>query len=228
MTDLLEFLQTPLGAGLLGLALLVVGYGYFKLTMSERSKGVLKLLGIVLVAYAALTYMNIPITLEQEQPASVVGDFTVTGSEAHSYVTVDQTSRTFVWNTGYDWSGDAIEGATQATFSFAISRDLGTVGLVQTSAEVVSIPDVYNDTAQTSASLISKTGDQYNAVWTRSTGTGIGSITITIAEDADGVSVSLNLTLCQAAIRNMDVFDFQVIHLDVAGQPWAIEVLLTG
>jgi hypothetical protein len=220
--DLLQFVQTPLGAGLLGLALLVVGYGYFKLTMSERSKGVLKLLGIVLVAYAALTYMNIPITIEQEPPASTISGFTVTGSEAHSYVTVDQASQTFVWNTGYDWSGDAIDGATQATFTFSIARDLGNVGLVQTGAEVVSIPDVYNDTAQTSASLISKTGTQYNAVWTRSTGTGIESITITIAEDADGASVSLNLTLSQAAIRNMDAFDTQVIRL------WAIEVLSTG
>lgn len=228
MTDLIEFLKTPIGAGLLGILLLAVGCGYFKLTMSERTKGFLKLLGIGCLAFTVLTYMGIPITIENNQPSTTVSDFTVTGSESHSYVTVNQDDKTFVWTTGYDWTGEQIEGATQATFTFSITRGLGIIGLVQTSANVATVPNVVNETTDVSASLISKSGEQYDAIWTRSSGSGIGSITITIAEDADGALVSLNLTLNQAAVRNMDLYDTQVVRLDVAGQPWAIEVLQTS
>lgn len=229
MTDLIAFLQTPLGAILSGAAILTIALGYFKIGISERTKGILKLVGVLLIGYGLLSYMNIPITSDQGLPGSVIGSFNVVGSESHSYVVVNQDERVFTWTTAYDHSGDAIVGATQATFSFSISRGLGTVGLVQTSASVVSVPSVFNSTTETSSPLIRKTGNQYDAIWTRADSTsGVGSVTITIGSDSDGTTVSLNLTLGQAGVKSMNLYEIQSVRIEVAGQPWAINVLLTG
>ena len=229
MVELIEFLKSTVGMDLLGLALLILAFDYVKTGISGRTKGLLKVMGIALVAYAALSYSGVQFTLDENQPAATVSGFDVIGSDSHSYITVDQEGKSFTWNTAYDHTADAIVGADQATLTFSISRGLGTVGLVQTSTDVVSVSEVTNDTTDINTPILSKTGTQYNAIWTRSDGsTGIETITVTIAEDADGASVSLNLTLSQGAVRSMALYGTAIIHLDIAGQPWTVSVLEIG
>jgi len=229
MIDIIEFLKTPMGAGLAGIALLAIGFNWIRLNLSKQARGLFKLFGAIALAFAVVVGFNIPITfLSPSQPASTLGDFDVVGSDAHSYIAIDQESQSFTWTTGYNHTSEAIVGATQATFSFSINRGLGTVGTVQTSATVTHIPEVSNSTSGVSASLISKSGSQYNAIWTGPTTTGIETITVTIAEASDGIVLSLNMTLNQGAIKNMATYAVQTISLDVAGQPWTIGVLVTG
>jgi hypothetical protein len=228
MTELVEFLKSTLGLGLLGLVCLIVGFGFVK-GISGRTKQLAKVAGIALVIFAAFSYMNVPITLTDSEPAATVSGFDVVGSESHSYVTVDQAGRTFTWSTAYDHTGEAIIGATQATFVFSITRALGTVGTTQVVADVTLIPDVTNTTTAVSASLISKTGLQYNAIWQRPDSTqAIQTVTATIGESSDGVLLTLNLTINGAAIRNMAQYEIQNINLIVAGEPWTVSVLQTG
>ena len=230
MTDLIEFLKTPVGAGLVGIVLIAIGMGMLKLKISPGTKALCKVLGVLALGYGLAVGFNIPITIgPTNEPGTTVSEFDVIGSESHSYVTVNQDDRTFVWNTAYDHTGDAIVGASQATLSFSITRALGNTGTVQTSASVVSIPDVTNSTTGLSSPVISKSGTQYNAIWQRPDGTqAIMSITATIGESSDGILLSLNLTLSPAGIKNMNLYDMEQISLNVAGESWAISILLTG
>ena len=230
MNDLIEFLKTPVGAGLVGIVLIAIGMGMLKLKISPGTKALCKVLGVLALGYGLAVGLNIPITIGPTNgPATTVSEFDVLGSESHSYVTVDQSGRTFVWTTGYDHSGDTITGPSQATFSFSITRALGNTGTVQTSASVVSIPDVTNSTTGLSSPVISKSGTQYNAIWQRPDGTqAIMSITATIGESSDGILLSLNLTLSPAGVKNMSLYDMEQISLNVAGESWAISILLTG
>jgi hypothetical protein len=99
---------------------------------------------------------------------------------------------------------------------------------VQTYGDVTSIPSITNDTTAVSTPILSKTGDQYNAIWTRADATtAYDMITITIAETADGATVTLNMTLTLTAIESMHQYDSVDIGLSIGGEVWTVQVLDT-
>jgi hypothetical protein len=212
-----------------GVVCLAMGFGAFEIGLTRKTQGFFKLIGVVMAGYAVLSLAGISlIAEEQAPPASVAGDFDVTVSESMSHLTADQTARTITWAVTYNYTSLAFGSNTQYFQAvFTVDRGIGTVGLVQTSGDVSVIPSVYNSTTGQSYPVLSKTGDQYNAVWTRADSTAAYKmITLTIPEASDGVTVTLNMTLNGGAIGSMDQFDTKVINLQIGGETWAVQVLL--
>ena len=142
---------------LIGAALLVIGLGAIELGISKKGKNFLKLGGFALCAYVVLSWSGVGLFEESAPPQSTVGaTFDVTGSESHSYVTVDNLAQKFVWTVYYNSTTGAIVGATQATVNFSIDRGIGTIGLVQTYADVSYVPSVTNSTSGLSFSVVTK------------------------------------------------------------------------
>lgn len=166
----------------------------------------------------------------------------MTGSESSTWLTLDNNAQSFTWAVTYNYTagdftgvGGPAGGAGAASnseygeFTFQVDRGLGTVGLVQTYGDVLTIPSITNDTTGDSTPVLTKTNDQFNAIWTRSDSTtAYDMITLTIAETADGVSAVLNMTLAATAIGSMDQYDAFNISVYIGGETWTIQVLLAS
>jgi hypothetical protein len=77
--------------------------------------------------------------------------------------------------------------------------------------------------------LLTKTNDQYNAIWTRAdASTAYKMITITIAETANGATVTLNMTLNGDAIKSLDQYDAVNLGILIGGETWTAQVLLAN
>lgn len=214
---------------LLGIGMLVLGFGAIELGISKKGKNFLKLGGICLCAFAVLSSSGLSLIGGEQAPsASVAGDFIVTASESMRHLTVDNNANTFTWAVTYDYASSSFASGTQYFQAvFSISRGIGTVGLVQASADVYTVPSVFNTTTGQSIALLAKTRDQYAALWTRFDGTtAYDTITLTIPENSDGTTVTLNMTLNSGAIGSMHLYDTKTINLQVAGELWAVHVLL--
>jgi len=235
--DPIAWLGTQVGAFIFGAALLFLGFGYIRLRLSAKLLKLLKFAGAIFVGYALLSYLGIwAIGAEESAPATTVGSFDVTGAESSTWLTVDNNAQAFTWAVIYNYTGEDFTNAVGAgrhtntqygEFSFTVDRGLGTVGLVQTYGDVMSIPSISNDTTGESTPVLTKTNDQYNAIWERADGTtAYDMITLTIAETDDGVTATLNMTLSSTAIGSMDVYDSFNISVYIGGETWTIQVLL--
>jgi hypothetical protein len=212
-----------------GVVCLALGFGAFELGLARKTKGFFKLIGVAMTGYAVLSLAGFSLVgQEQAPPASVAGDFTVTAAESMSHLTVDNNANTFTWAVTYNYTSSSFASGTQYFQAvFSISRGIGTVGLVQVSGDVYTVPTVFNTTTGQDIALLTKTGDQYNALWTRFDGTtAYNLITLTIPENSDGTTVTLNMTLNSGAIGSMLLYDTQTINLQVGGELWAVQVLL--
>jgi len=222
-------LTDPIVLLIAGVVCLIIGFGVFEFGLPKKSQAFFKLIGVVMAGYAVLSLAGISlIAEEQAPPASLVGDFNVTATESLSQLTVDNNAKTFTWAVTYNYTSAAF-GSNSQYFQavFSIDRSIGTVGLVQTSGDVAVVPSVYNSTNGQDYPLLSKTGDQYNAIWTRADSTtAYKMITLTIPEASDGVTVTLNMTLNGGAIGSMAQYDTEVINLQIGGETWAVQVLL--
>jgi hypothetical protein len=93
---------------------------------------------------------------------------------------------------------------------------------------VKTVPSVTNQSTGTSYALLTKSNDQFNALWTRAdASTAYNMVTLTIAETADGAVVTLNMTLSSSAIGSMIQYGVQNIVIDIGGQTWTCQVLLS-
>jgi len=227
----LSWLSDPTGLFLLGVILLMIGLGVVELGLSRKAKQFLKLGGVALAAYAALTMMGVSLVSESEAPpASVTGDFDVTATESMSHLNVDNTGHVITWAVTYSYSSQTFSSGTQyAQITFSIDRGVGTVGLAQTSGNVVSVASVANSTTGLDYPLLTKTGDQYSAIWSRADGSlGYERISLTIPEDSDGVVAGLNMTLSPTAIHSMDQYETKIISIEIGGETWSVQVLLAS
>ena len=162
---------------------LVLGYGYIKVGFQAKTMKLLKLCGFS-VRYACdnvVCWASGRLGAEEAAPATTVGSFDVTGSESSTWLTVDNNAQSFTWAVTYNYTagdftgvGGKAGGAGAASnteygeFTFQVDRGLGTVGLVQTYADVLTVPSISNDTTGESTPVLTKTNDQYNAIWTES------------------------------------------------------------
>jgi len=241
--DAWAWITSQVGAFIIGLALLLIGFGYLKLGFTLKTLKLVKIVGVLFVAYAVLSYAGINLFgTEEAAPATSVGTFEVTGSDAQAWITVDNNQQLVTWAVTYNWTAGAFTGvggadglagaATQTQFctiSYQVDRGLGTVGLVQTYGDVSSIPSITNDTTGISYPLLTKTNDQYNAIWTRAdASTAFKMVTITVDEDHDGEAVSVNMTLNGDAIKSMDQYDAVNISILIGGETWTVQVLLAS
>ncbi len=237
--DLWAWVTSAVGLGVIGIALILLGYRVFDLGWTAKGLKRSKMIGVLLVALAiALNYGVFTFNAAEAPPATSVGSFTVTATDAQSWITEDNNAHTITWAVTYNYTagdfsnkvGTGTQTQTQyCTVNFTVQRGLGTVGLVQTYGDMKVIPSVTNQTTGVSYGLLTKTSDQYNALWTRADGTtAYNMITITIAETADGASVGLNMTLAASAIGAMDQYGVQNIIIDIGGQTWTVQVLLAS
>jgi len=239
--DPIAWLGTQVGAASVGMVLLILGYGWIKLGLSGNTRKLFKFCGVILVGYAALSYLGIwAVSTDDAAPATTVGSFEVTGAESSTWLTVDNNAQTFTWAVTYNYTagdftgvGGAAGGAGDASnteygeFTFTVDRGLGTVGLVQTYGDVLTVPSISNDTTGESTPVLTKTNDQYNAIWTREDASvAYDMITLTIAETDDGVIAVLNMTLSATSIGSMDQYDAFNLSVYIGGETWTIQVLL--
>ncbi len=235
--DAWAWITSQIGMFIVGVLLLLVGYGYFKMGLSAKTLKLSRFAGIILVVLALLSYAGINLfAAEEAPPASTVGSFEVTATESTVQLTVDNEANLITWAIQANYTSGAFCTGVPATESndnteflsvaFTVDRGLGTVGLVQTYADVTSIPSITNDTTGTSYGLLTKTSDQYNAIWTRSDATSAyDMITLTIAETADGVTVTLNMTASISALLSMHQYDTVNIGIMIGGEVWTVQVL---
>jgi len=241
--DAWAWITSQVGAFVIGAALLLIGFGYLKLGFTLKTLKLLKIAGVLFVGYAVLSYLGISfLGAEEVPPATSVGSFDVTCADSMSWITVDNNQQLITWAVtynhtagdfsgvgGYDGGAGAQSNSQYCQVSFTVDRGLGTVGLVQTYGDVTSIPSVTNDTTGISYPLLTKTNDQYNAIWTRADSTtAFKMITLTIAETADGVTATLNMTLNGDAIKSLDQFDTANLTIYVGGETWSVQVLLAN
>ena len=241
--ELTVWLGTSTGLFVVGIGLLFLGYNFLKLGLDSGTRKLLKYGGFGAIIWALAIYGGFTLVGEEEAPIAVtVGAFDVTTSEAMSWLTVNNQAQTVTWAVTYNYTsadftgvGGAAGGAgaesnsQYALLSFSVDRGLGTVGLVQTYGEVSSVPSISNDTTGDTHSILTKSDDQYNAIWTRADSTtAYEMITVTIAETADGAVVTLNMTLASAAVGSMEQFDTANIGLVIGGESWAVTVLLAN
>ena len=216
---------------IVGVVLLLLGYGYFKMGLSAKTLKIFRFGGVILVALAVLSYLGINLfATEEAPPTETVGSFEVTATESMAQLTVDNNANLITWAVDIgNYSTPAfVSNCQYFNVAFTVDRGLGTVGLVQTYGDVTSIPSIVNDTTAVSTPILSKTGDQYNAIWTRADATtAYDMITITIAETADGATVTLNMTLTLTAITSMHQYDSVNIGLQIGGEVWTVQVLDT-
>jgi hypothetical protein len=229
--DAWAWLTSQIGMFIVGVVLVLIGYGYIKFGLSAKTLKLSKFLGVILVALAVLSYFGVNLlTTEQAPPASTVGAFEVTASESLAQLTVDNNANLITWaiNIGNYSTPAFVSNCQYLSVVFTVDRGLGTVGLVQTYGDVTSVPSITNDTTSVSTPILTKTNDQYNAIWTRADATSAyDMITITIAETADGASVTLNMTASLTAIESMHQYDTVNIGLMIGGEVWTVQVLDT-
>jgi len=226
--DAWAWLTSQIGMFVVGVLLLLIGYSYIKLGFQGKTLKLARIGGIILVALALLSYAGINLfSTEEAPPASTVGSFEVTATESMTHLTVDNNAQSVTWAVDYNYSSETFDSSTNYfQVQFSVDRGLGTVGLVQTYGDVTSIPSITNDTTGQSYPILTKTNDQYNALWNRSDGTSAYKmITITIAETADGAQVTLNMTLNGDALDAMDVYDSVNISILIGGETWTVQVL---
>lgn len=227
--DLWIWLTSQIGMFVVGAILLLIGYGYFKMGLSLRTLKLTRFAGIILVVLALLSYAGINLfSTNEAPPASTVGSFDVSATDSLSQITVDNEASTITWAIGFgNYSTPAFVANSQyCQVTFTVDRGLGTVGLVQTYADVTSVPSITNGTTGVSTPVLTKTNDQYNAIWTRTDGTtAYDMITLTIAETADGVNVVLNMTASLTALTSMHQYDVVNIGLLVGGEVWTVQLL---
>ena len=241
--DVISWATSQIGAFIIGVVLLLVGYSYFKIGLGAKTLKLLRVIGIVALAYAVFSWAGISLLgTEEAPPASTVGSFDVTASDAQTWITVDNNAQTITWAVTYnytagDFSGvggaDGLAGAPSKSqwcgVTFSVDRGLGTVGLVQTYGEVTSVPSITNGTTGVSTPTLTKTNDQYNAIWTRADATtAFEMVTITIAETADGAVVTLNMTLAATAVHSMSQYDTANIGISIGGETWTAQILLAN
>ena len=224
-------LTDPIVLLIAGVVCLVIGFGVFEFGLPKKSQAFFKLIGVVMAGYAVLSLAGISlIAEEQAPPASVVGEFNVIASESLNHLTVDNNAKTINWaiNIGSYSTPAFVSNCQYFQVIFSIDRGLGTVGLVQTYGDVTTVPSVTNDTTSVSTPILTKTGDQYNAIWTRADATTVyDMVTLTIAEDDDGVTVTLNMTASLTAVQSMHQYDVVNIGLMIGGEVWTVSVLDT-
>lgn len=241
--DAWAWMTSQVGAFIIGVALLLIGFGYLRLGLTLKTLKLVKIIGVLFVAYAVLSYAGINLFgTEEAAPATSVGSFDVTASDSMSWVTTDNNAQSVTWAVTYNYTAGDFSGVGGADggagaqsnsqycqVSFVVDRGLGTVGLVQTYGKVSGVPSVTNDTTGISYPLLTKTNDQYNAIWTRADATtAYEMITLTIAETADGVTVTLNMTLNGDAIKSMDQYDTANLSIYIGGETWSVQVLLAN
>ena len=241
--DAMAFLTSGTGEFIVGVVCLLIGYKYFKTGLQAKTLGLVKIAGWVLVAVSVASFAGISLwATEEAPPASSVGSFEVTGSDAQAWITVDNNQQLITWAVTWNWTAGAFTGvggadglagaATQTQFctvTYQVDRGLGTVGFVQTYGDVNSIPSVTNDTTGISYPLLTKTNDQYNALWTRAdASTAYVMVTISVDEDHDGETVTLNMTLNGDCIKSMDQYDAVNIGILIGGETWTAQVLLAN
>ena len=212
-----------------GAFLLVLGYGLVA-GLSKKTQGFFRLIGIGVIAFGIFSWSGISIFNEEQPPATTVGAFEVTASESLAQLTVDNNARTINWaiNIGNYSTPAFVSNCQYFSVAFTVDRGLGTVGLVQTYGDVTTVPSVTNDTTSVSTPILTKTGDQYNAIWTRADATTVyDMVTLTIAEDDDGVTVTLNMTASLTAVQSMHQYDVVNIGLMIGGEVWTVSVLDT-
>ena len=241
--DIISWAFTQVGAMVIGIALLFLGYNFLKLGLDSGSRKLLRYGGFAFIIFAVATYAGFSLVGEEEAPVAVsVGSFDVTTSEAMSWLTVNNQAQTVTWAVTYNYTAEDFTGvgtaaggagaesnSQYALLSFSVDRGLGTVGLVQTFGEVTSVPSITNDTTGVSHDILTQSNDMYNAIWTRADSTtSYEMITVTIAETADGAVVTLNMTLASASVGSMDQFDTVNIGLVIGGESWTVTVLLAN
>ena len=144
-------------------------------------------------------------------------------------VTYNFTAEDFTGVGGAAGGAGAESNTQYALISFNVDRGLGTVGLVQTYGEVTSVPSISNETTGDSYDLLTKTNEEYNALWTRADDTyAYEMITVTIAETADGAVVTLNMTLSSTAVGSMEQYDVVNLGVVIGGESWNMQVLLAN
>ena len=240
--DPIAWLGTSLGIAVMGAIIFAAGMGWFKATKkwARQTKQLFTVGGALMIAYAVISGGYFAVGVEDAAPVSTVGSFDVTGSESSTWLTVDNNAQSFTWAVTYNYTSEDFTGVGGAAggagadsmteygeFTFQVDRGLGTVGLVQTYGDVLTVPSITNDTTGDSTPVVTKTNDQYNAIWTRSDSTtAYDMITLTIAETADGASATLNMTLSTTAIGSMDQYDAFNMSLYIGGETWTLQVLL--
>lgn len=229
--DLWAFVTSTVGMFVIGLFFVGLWRGWWLKSTTKEQKKLSSWIGVPLVCIALLSYAGINVFVTEEAaPAGTVGAFEVTATESLTQLTVDNNANLITWAVDIgNYSTPAfVSNCQYFSVAFTVDRGLGTVGLVQTYGDVTSIPSITNDTTAVSTPILSKTGDQYNAIWTRADATtAYDMITITIAEDADGATVTLNMTLTLTAIESMHQYDSVNIGLMVGGEVWTVQVLDT-
>jgi hypothetical protein len=240
--DLWAWVTSAVGLAAIGIILILLGYRVFDLGWTAKGLKRSKMIGVLLIAAAiAVNYGVFSLNAQQAPPATSVGSFDVTVADSMGWVTENNNDHTITWAVTYNYTagdfsgvGTAAGGAGAQSNSqycqvvFTVQRGLGTVGLVQTYGDVKSVPSVVNQTTGTSYDLLTKTSSQFNALWTRAdASTAYNMVTLTIAETADGAVVTLNMTLAASAVGSMIQYAVQPILIDIGGQTWTCEVLLS-
>ncbi len=242
--DLWAWITSTVGLATIGVVLILLGYRVFDLGWTAKGLKRAKMIGILFIAGAvALNYGVFSLTSTEAPPATSVGSFEVTVADSMSWVTEDNNAHTITWAAVYNYtagdfsySGTVGSSPTYGQQSntqycqvvFTVQRGLGTVGLVQTYGQVKTVPSVANQSTGTSYALLTKSNDQFNALWTRAdASTAYNMVTLTIAETADGAVVTLNMTLAASAVGSMVQYGVQDIVIDIGGQTWTCQVLLS-
>jgi len=234
--DLWAWVTSAVGLAVIGIVLILLGYRVFDLGWTAKGLKRAKMLGVLLVALAiAINYGVFSLAPSAAPPATSVGTFDVTVADSSAWITEDNNAHTITWAATYNYTSgsftDNLGYATNTEYCqvvFTVQRGLGTVGLVQTYGNVKSVPSVTNQSTGTSYALLTKSNDQFNALWTRAdASTAYNMVTLTIAETADGAVVTLNMTLSSSAVGSMVQYDVQNIVIDIGGQTWTCQVLLS-
>ena len=238
--DLWAWVTSTVGLATIGIALILLGYRVFDLGWTAKGLKRAKMIGILFIAGAvALNYGVFSLTSTEAPPATSVGSFDVTCADSSTWITEDNNAHTITWAATYNytagdfsyWNGVGAAYQTNSQYGqvvFTVQRGLGTVGLVQTYGQVKTVPSVTNSSTGTSYALLTKSNDQFNALWTRAdASTAYNMVTLTIAETADGAVVTLNMTLSSNAIGSMIQYGVQDIVIDIGGQTWTCQVLLS-
>lgn len=228
--DVIAFAFSLTGSGIIAAFLLLVGYKMLFPGAKENTRRWAKGIGFVFALIFVAAAVGIPLLSSENAPVNqTAGSYEVTASDSKAYETCDNDANKVVVAVDFDYTNNTFHSSTSAiVVQFDIQRGLGTVGLVQTYADVTSIPSVTGSDG-VAHSILSKTNDQYDATWNRSDGsTANKMITVNIAEDDDGSIVTLSMTLSASAVDAMQKYDTVDIGLTIAGQSWNVEVLLSA
>ena len=222
------FLLSATGAGLVAAFCLLVAYRYLFPDVKENTRRWSKGIGFIFALICTASLLGVPLLSTSTAPASTAGSYTVTASDALAYISEDNAQHTVTVAMNYNYAGaGSFNSSTSAVVvQFNIIRGLGTIGLVQTSIAVTSIPTItgVNGIAHP---IVATSSGLPAATWNQS---GVGSansmMTVNIGESASGAIVTLTMTLDAGAVHVMEQYDSMNIGLSVAGQSWTVVCLL--